>query len=171
MRKSTVVILLGVLIMGGLTYFIVQQSPDIREALLKEKNRSENQSISVTLDVLQYEKHKTPIKITKGMVQAGELAFSVDITHPLHIAIVASEKSNTPKILFSDARIPPGMNRKVEKADTLFLYDAKRENSPFRFCVIWGNDNAELWKKLAKLERHWHTAPESECALMRIENE
>lgn len=165
MKKSTPIILVGVAIMLGLSYYVVSKNPSMKESI--DAERPVERATQVQLSVFKHKDiKKTPLKT----VGAGtQLAFSISSNVPIHVALLASVNSKVPEILFQDAKIPPGEHRRLEKAGDLFVYQPDANQGDIKFCIVQAKNTSELIKKLLRPKNIWLRIPQSQCVQLTLE--
>ena len=165
MKKSTPIILLGVIIMLGLSYYVVSKNPTMKETL--DAERPVERKTMVNLSVFKY---KDNTKTAVASVKNGtKLEFYLSSNVPVHVALLASVNNKTPQILFQDARIPPGEHKRLEKLGDRFIYEIATNQGDIQFCLVQANNTSELTKKLLRPKNIWLRIPQNQCVQLGIE--
>ena len=164
-KKSTPIILFGVTIMLGLSYYVVSKNPTMKDVI--EAERPVERKTMVNLSVFKY-KDNTKTVVT-SVKNGTKLEFYLSSNVPVHVALLASENNKSPQILFQDARIPPGKHKRLEKAGGRFIYEIVTNQGDIQFCVVQGNNALELTKKLLRPKNIWLRLPQNQCVQLGIE--
>jgi len=164
-KKSTPIILFGVTIMLGLSYYVVSKNPTMKDVM--EAERPVERKTMANLVVFKYkDKSRTPITSAK---KGTKLAFELSSNVPVHVALLASVNNKIPQLLFQDARIPPGEHKLLEKAGDQFIYETAVNQGVIQFCLVQASNTTELTKKILRPKNIWLRLPQNQCVQLGIE--
>ena len=161
MRKSTGIIFLGLAIMGAMTMYIIRSQPTYREGLDREK--PVNRATNIHLTVLEKKSGAELNPISDKLHSGVKLAFNLSTNVPVHVALLASIDNTAPEILFENAKIPPGENRRLEKGGDRYIYLTQPAQRRIKFCLVQGSNSRALSRKLSSLANTWLQIPKTQC--------
>jgi len=163
-RKSTWIILAGIFIAFLATYFVVKQSPSLKEYYEAKEQTPIKPQISLSAFMKtegnQYQKLKKPAQ------NGEEYIFKISSIKSIYVALAKSENNAEPHIVFH-SRIPPGENRMFEKAGVKYKYQIKESDKSLRFCVLHAEDRNQLAQRIQLVGSVWSSIPESACLQLR----
>jgi len=160
MRKSTYIILAGVLILGSLTVLIVAQAPSYEDAM-KSAPKIISENLLSNLTVFRKKDHDyLPFK---GVLAIGdELSFNVSVLRPTFVGLLVSVNQGKPAFAFY-GRLPPGENHRLERQGNRYLYKIANLDDKVRICVVSAKDKQALQKLNHKIMKLWSNIPPSAC--------
>ena len=166
LKKSTGIILIGLVILTGLSLYVISLSPTMKEMV--EKDRPVERKTLVDLFLLQQVSKREFTPIDGKVKHDSKIAFNLSSNVPVHVALLMSVFQQTPEILFIDAKIPPGENKHLEKAGNRFLYPTSEGQGRIKFCLVQADTSKELFTKLSRVKNVWLRLPDSQCAEVDI---
>lgn len=160
MRKSTYIILAGVLILSALTVLIVNQSPSYEDAM---KSKQEVITDNLLSNLTAFKKVGDEYQALTGELMTGdELSFKVSVLRPTFVGLLISINQQKPAFAFY-GRLPPGEDRRIERQGYRYIYKVASQGEAIKFCAVYAEDKAVLQKLNAKLMQVWESLPESVC--------
>ncbi len=168
MGQSTRIILAGVAIMLGITVYIVNQAPSLRETL--DANKPVDRETIVHLAVLEKQSNGNLVPIGKQTHPGKVLGFELSTNLPIHVVLLAKMDDKMPKVLFEDARIPPGRDKHLEKGGKRFFYPVLAGQPKIKFCLVQASDTEGLYRKLRRLQKTWHGLPQTQCVSIVVDD-
>lgn len=164
--KSTIIILIGIGILSGLTIYIVSKSPSLKDRMQAEVPVEREAKVQLSVQLQQAPKKIIPVE---NLLKAGDvLVFSISSNVPRHIALAVSMNGNQPQLVFDDTRIPPGENRILEKLGEKYQYKIASGVSQLRFCILQAANRKELLFKQRDIDHIWRDSPESYCKEFKV---
>jgi len=166
MRQSTLIILLGILLMGLLTVYILRNSisPYSR---IQQSNGVHGKARPVEL-MASRQMANGQLKKFDNNANAGDIfEFQLASTQSIHVALIGSINGKTPVAFYKGARIPPGPDRHLEKAGVLFTYEVNPSDNSIIFCILHENSQKTLYKRLRSLQTLWSSIPSESCVQLK----
>lgn len=160
MRKSTYIILVGVLILSSLTVLIINQSPSYEDAMKSAPDViTENLLSNLSAFKKVGEEYQS---FTGDLAEGDELSFKISVLRPTFMGLLVSVNQRKPVFTFY-ARLPPGEDRRIERQGYRYIYKATSQNETVKFCAVYAEDKKALQKLNEKLVLVWESLPESVC--------
>lgn len=160
-RKSTYIILVGILILGSLTVFIVQQAPSYKDAM---KAAPEVISGNLLANLTAFKKtaqneHKP---FSGALVVGDELSFKVSVLRPTFVGLLVSINQQKPVFTFY-GRLPPGENHRLGRQGHRYLYTVTDQDKALKFCTVYADDKKALQVMNNQLASLWSNIPATAC--------
>ncbi len=164
LRKSTLIIFLGVFIASALTVLVVKQSPSIKDRYQAVQSTSDN----LLQDLVAFKKNESREYIPLvGFPEAGEqLSFGVSVLRPTFVGLLVSINQQKPTLEFY-TRLPPGEARKLERQGVRYLFAVTGAMKSLKFCVIYAEEKKSLRKLNAQIDLIWPRLSSSSCLTLK----
>jgi len=165
MKKSTMIILVGIVIMGTLSIYVVQKSPSFEEVITAERLVEREKQVSMSL--LEMTTTDQWQSVSGTTVGSNRLSFNISSNLPLRVALMASINGAAPVILFKETRMPPGASRLIKWRGERFVYELEQLRANIKFCMLYADDSETLHEMLQGMSvRKWQALPSSQCVVV-----
>jgi len=161
LRKSTLIIFLGVFVFSGLTMLVVKQSPSIKDRYQAAPKTTE----ALLRDLAVFQKlpeSREYVPFVPPLFSGEKLAFTVSVLRPTFIGLLASVNQQKPSFVFY-TRLPPGESRRLGRQGERYIYTVTNLVKKLKFCVIYAESRPALQQMNNRLAAIWSKIPDSSC--------
>jgi len=162
LQQSTFISLLGITILGAISYYIITQNRTAPEQILLAELRQQT-TAAVKLMAFRNTPTGEQIEWTVAPKFSDIIGFKLASHLPIYIAIAGSINAQPPIILFGGVRIPPGPNSLVERAGSKLTYTVKPTDNTLKFCLLYGESREQLLQQVHQLNTLWSSLSTSAC--------
>ncbi len=96
------------------------------------------------------------------------VAFKVSSNRPIYLTLAASVNDQAPITIFDGARMPPGKERLLEKANFLLKFTIRPHHDSLKFCAVHDHDIEALQRRIGTLAKTWSSLPPSSCVEFKM---
>ena len=160
LRKSTAIIMLGIIIFSGLTVLVVKQSPSIKDRYKAAPPTTG--SLLQDLTVFKQTESREYLPLISPVASGDKLAFTVSVLRPTFVGLLVSVNQQKPTFEFY-TRLPPGKSRRIERQGERYIFTVTDSVKSLKFCAVYEADKNALQKVYLHPELVWSSLSGSSC--------
>ena len=164
LRKSTVIIMLGISIGAALTVLVVKQSPSIKDRYQAAPSTAD--ALLQNLKAFKQTDSREYIPLVDPLSVGDKLVFNVSVLRPTFIGVLASVNQQKPSFVFY-TRLPPGESRRIERQGERYVYTVTDNVKSLKFCVVYAADKKALQLANSRLGLIWPSLPGTSCLTLK----
>ena len=164
LRKSTMIIMLGIFIGAALTVLVVKQSPSIKDRYQAAPSTAD--ALLQNLKAFKQTDSKEYIPLASPLSVGDKLALNVSVLRSTFIGLLVSVNQQKPSFEFY-TRLPPGESRRIERQGKRYIYTVTDTVKSLKFCVVYAVDKKGLQQANSQLSRIWPSLPDSSCLTLK----